>query len=96
MQRLPPDPRYYPPNDRLTWQTVLVSYTMLAAIPLLLWVVSYPLVGSAVLAAVVGLFIVARRASELVRCFYECQRFTFDLGRTVQITVTRCTVDDPN
>ncbi|WP_433630187.1 hypothetical protein [Halomicrococcus sp. NG-SE-24] len=69
---------------------------MVAAIPLLLWVVSQPLVGSVTLAAVVGLLVGGRRAYRLTRCFYDCQGFTFDLGGKAQITVTQIPIDEAN
>lgn len=95
MQRLPPDPRYVPPRDRPTWTHILASYAMAAAIPLLLWVASQPLAGTAALASAAGLVVVARRARELIRCFHECRGFAFDLGENVRITVSQIADDDP-
>lgn len=94
MKRLPPDPRYAPSNEPLTWERVLVSYAMMAAIPLLLWVVSRPLAGTVVLASAGGLLVGARRASRLVRCFHRCRGFAFDLGERVRITVAPVPCDD--
>lgn len=96
MHRPPLDPRDRPLIETPTWRNVLVSYAMVAAIPLLLWVVSQPLVGSVTLAAVVGLLVGGRRAYRLTRCFYDCQGFTFDLGGKAQITVTQIPIDEAN
>lgn len=82
-------------HRRPTWRSILVSYATIAAIPILLWVVSEPLTGAAVLAAVVGLSIGARRAHRLVRCFHDCRALTFDLGGEVRITVAQPPTDEP-
>lgn len=87
---LPPiDPRYRPAPTEPTWQNILVSYAMIAAVPALLWVVSQPPTRIVGVAAVVGLFVVARRLHRLIRCFYDCQGLAFDLGRSVRITITQ-------
>lgn len=64
---------------------------MMAVIPLLLWVVSQPLVGTLILALIVGGIVGVRRAIGLSRCLAECRQFTVALGRNHQITVSqRC------
>ena len=91
-----PDPRDHEIRRRPTWRNILVSYAMVAAIPLLLFVVSQPLVGSAGLATSIGLAVGARRARKLRRCFYDCQAFAFDVGGRARITVTRVPANDAN
>lgn len=86
-----------PPSDRPdrparfdpTWDDVLVSYGMMAAIPLLLWVVSRPVVGALSLAVGAGVVVGARRAYRLARSVRACRTVTADLGRRVHVTVTR-------
>lgn len=92
----PPDPRGRPVHKHPTWRSVLVSYALVAAIPLLLWVVSRPLAGTAAIAAVVGLSIGARRAYRLIRCVRDCQGLAFDLVGRVRITITRPPADGSN
>lgn len=96
MFRPPLDPRDRPLVEQPTWRSVLVSYAVVAAIPLLLWVVSRPLAGTVTLGAVAGLIVGGRRAYGLTRCFYDCQGFTFDLVGKAQITVARIPADEPN
>lgn len=87
---LPPiDPRYRPAPTQPTWRNILVSYAILASVPALLWVVSQPSTRIAGVVAVVGLALVARRLHRLIRCFYDCQGFAFDLGQRVRITITQ-------
>lgn len=69
---------------------------MIAAIPASLWIVSRPLAGTAVLAAVAGLVVGARRTYRLARCFRDCQGFAFDVAGRARITVARTPTDDAN
>lgn len=98
----PPDSPSRPPFSQSTfvqqptWTGIFVSYGMMAALPLVLWVVSRPLAGAVVLSTMVGLFIATRYAYRLVRCFYECQEFVFDLTENVRITVAQVPANDPN
>lgn len=94
MVRPPLDPNDPSLIDQPTWRSVIASYAILASIPLLLWIVSQPLAGSVALAAAVGLAVGARRAYELLRCFYDCQAMVFDLGGRARITVTQLPTDD--
>jgi hypothetical protein len=89
MIRPPLDPRDRPLVDRPTWQSVVASYALVAAIPFLLWLVSSPVAGTVTLAAIAGLFVGGRRAHRLVRCFYDCQQFTVDLLGRARITVAQ-------
>ncbi|WP_327050943.1 hypothetical protein [Halomicrococcus gelatinilyticus] len=67
---------------------------MVAAIPVLPWVASRPLVGTAAIAAAGGLVVGGRRAHALVRCFYDCEGFAFDLGGRARITVRQLPADE--
>lgn len=97
MLRPPLDPRDCPLIEQPTWRSILVSYALVAAVPLLLWVISQPLAGTVTLGTIAGLFVGGRRAYKLTRCFYDCQGFTFDLGGKVQITVAQIsTADEAN
>lgn len=94
MFRPPLDPRTRPLIERPTWGKVIVSYAVMAAIPLLLWVGSHPLVGLATLAGVAALLVAGRRAHRLLRCFHECPGITFELAGTARITVSQIAADD--
>jgi len=96
MFRPPLDPRDRPLTDEPTRRNVVVSYALVAAVPLLLWAVSYPLASVVAFGTIAGLFTGGRRAYRLIRCFHDCQRFAFDLGGTARITVTNIRVDDAN
>lgn len=95
MHESPSTPRRRPAFDRPSWGGLLASYALAAAFPLALWAVSRPLAGTVALAATAGLYVGARRASELVRCVYDCQALTLAPVGNVRITVTRPRVDDP-
>lgn len=92
----PTDLRHRPGPDRPTWRDILASYALAAAIPLSLWIVSRPLAGAVVLAAVAGLVVAARRAPGVTRCLRDCRGIAFDLGDAVRITVTWDPADDAN
>jgi len=96
MSRPPLDPRDRPPIESPTWQSVLLSYGLVAVIPLLLWVVSQPVAGIVTLGGIAGLFIGGRRAYRLIRCFYNCQEFTFDLLGRARITVAQIPATEAN
>lgn len=96
MIRPPHDPRDRSLIDQLTWRSVLVSYALVAAVPLLLWALSNPLPGIVTLGGVAVLVVGGRHAYELHRCFYHCQKLTFQFGETAQITVTQLPTDDAN
>jgi len=96
MYRPLPDSHDRSALDRLTWRGILVGYATVAAFPLLLWVVSRPVAGTAAVATILGLITGARRAHRLVRCFYDCRVVTFDLAGDVRITVGQVPRDDPN
>jgi hypothetical protein len=96
MFRPPHDPQDPPRITNPTWRSILVSYALVVTIPLLLWAVTNPLAGTVTLAGVVGLVIGGRHAYKLHRCFYHCQKLTFQLGETAQITVTQLPTDDAN
>ena len=92
----PHDPRDPPLIDQPTWRSILVSYVLAAVVPLLLWAISNPLAGTVTVVGVTALVIGGRHAYKLRRCFYHCQKLTFQLGETAQITVTQLPTDDAN
>lgn len=94
MSSPPLDPRYRPAIDRPSLESVLAGYALVPAFFLSLWIVSQPLTGTVVLAAIGGLFLGVRRARGLVRCFDECGGFSFDLGENVRITIAQKHTDD--
>lgn len=94
MFRPPHGPQDPPQITNPTWRSILVSYALVTAIPLLLWAISNPLAGTLTLAGVAGFIISGRHVYRLRRCFYQCQELTFRLGETAQITVTQLPTDD--
>lgn len=93
--RAPPlDPRDRPFVEQPTWRGILVSYALVAAVPLLLWVSSHQLAGAVTLALLAGLFVGGRGVFMLTRCFHVCQEFTVDLGGTAWITVAQIPTDE--
>ena len=98
MYRPPSDP--HDPRDRFaptrpTWRSVLASYALVAAVPLLLWAAVHPLAGGVILAGAVGLAVAARRALGLLRCFRDCPGFAVVAG-PVRIAVTPARADEPS
>jgi len=67
----------------------VASYALLLAFFVLLWTISHPLVGLSALAALAGLFIGARRAARLRRCFYTCDALTLRPFGSVRITISQ-------
>lgn len=96
MSNPPSDPRASPVPDEPTWRGILVSYAAMVAVPLALWFVSQPVVGTVALAGVVGLFVGTRRAYGLVRCLSDCGGFAFDLGGAVRVTIARTSAGEPS
>lgn len=96
MFRSPRDPQDHARITNLTWRSILVSYALVATIPLLLWSTSNVLASTVTLAGVAGLIIGGRHAYKLRCCFYQCQELTFRLGETAQVTVTQLPTDDAN
>ena len=84
-----PDPYNRTIFRQTTWRGIFTLSAMVAAVPLLLWGVSQPLAGAAVLAAAGVLSVAVRHARRLVRCFYDCPGLEFDLGGRVRITIAQ-------
>lgn len=89
------DPRRRPALDEPTWDHVLVSYAMVAAIPVVLWTLANPAIGLVTIGAIASLALGARKAAGVVRCFYECRRLAFDVGDVARITVCRRAAEEP-
>lgn len=87
MIRPPIDLRYRSTSRQHGQQSLLVSYAMVLAVPLLLWVIADPLPRTVFLTAFASLVIGTRRAYRLLRCFHDCGGFVLDLGDTARITV---------
>jgi len=82
-----PDPHERTRYDRLTWQKVLASYAMAAAIPVLLWDASGPVAAGVVAATAAFVAVTARRARKLARCVQRCKGLVLDLPGNVSVTV---------
>lgn len=89
MTRPSRDPRQYRTPTEPTWSGIIVSTAVMLAIPLLLWIVSHPLAGAAVLTAGAGVVRGGSHAVRLRRCLHECGAFAFDLTDDVRVCVTR-------
>jgi hypothetical protein len=89
MSRPPVDPRDRPLPPRDLSGSILVSWAMVATVFLLVWAVSYPVLGALALVALVGLVAVRRRVRWLARCVAECRQLTIPLGRHGHITIGR-------
>lgn len=87
------DPRDSADRRNPSWRSILLSFGLLAVIPLALWVLPAPLTRVTLLGVAVGsiagLVVGVRRAHALIRCFQDCRAMVFDVGDTVQITVSR-------
>lgn len=70
-------------------QSVKTSYALIALALLFLWTVSHPVAGVLTLTTLVSLSIVVSRAVTLLRCYYDCGAFALNLGKRVEVTVTR-------
>lgn len=83
-----------PAPHRWAWEDpsrrdLLVTYALLAAVPLSLWAVAHPTAGALAVATVAGLVTVGRRAAAVARCLATCRQLTFDLAGDIRVTVTR-------
>ncbi|WP_158059261.1 hypothetical protein [Halorussus halophilus] len=96
MSKPPIGPRSYPKYDDPTWQNILVTYALVGAIPIALWIFSQPITGIVVLTTSIALFFSARGAHRLTRCYYECQQLAFEIAGKTRITVTQLPSNDPN
>lgn len=91
----PINPRHLPTLDELSgWRGILAAYALVPVFPLLLWVSTHPLTGAISVTILVGLFVVGRRALQLVNCLHDHGEISFDLSERVQITITQTSVDD--
>lgn len=94
MHKPPLDPRDRPSRTAPTWRAIFARFGVVAAVPILLWAVSQPVIATLALAAVVALGVGARRGYRLVRCFYDCESMAFDLGGKARITIRQAPTDD--
>lgn len=93
MYEPPPDPRDHRASEEPTWRAVLGRFAALAAVPLLLLLVSRPMIGSVGIVAVAVVGVCLWRGVRLARCFVQCGGFAVDVGGRVQICVVRPDVD---
>ncbi len=70
-------------------RTVAAAHGLAAAVPLLLWAASAPVVAAAVVGGLAGAGLVIRRAARLAACLADCGGFAVDVGGLVRIRVTR-------
>jgi hypothetical protein len=88
MYEPPSDSNARTDSDRLTWRRVVVSYAMMAAIPVLLWAVGEPVTAGLLAAGGAGAVVATTRARRLSRCVEHCEGLAADLPGTVDVTVT--------
>lgn len=94
MFRPPQSPHGTPRTGPLSTGSLLASYALLAAFPVLLWMLSNPIAGGAVLVATVSVALVARELLRLRRCFSRCGGFSLDLGKQVRVTIAQQSIDE--
>jgi hypothetical protein len=68
---------------------VLLSYAVVGAVTVVLWVLSDPVAGLLVLASLAGLVVGLRRAAVLVRCLRTCGGFTVEVPGGIQVCISR-------
>ncbi|MDT3433480.1 flagellar motor protein MotB [Haloarcula sp. 1CSR25-25] len=88
MQQPPSDPGRRPGLNP-TWRRIAASYALVLAFFVLLWAISQPLAGLGALAVLAGLFVGAKRAARLRRCFYTCDALTLRPFGNVRITISQ-------
>ena len=74
-------------RNEITRGSVLAPYILVAAIPLVLWAASNPLLAAGALVAGSGLRRAIRRAWTQIRGFLRRRTVTVTLGRAVEVTV---------
>lgn len=89
----PIDPRDPTESTQPTWQNVAISYALLGAVLLSLWVISNPVAGTAALTAFAVVAVGGHRTVGLVRCLRDCGAFAFDPVGDVRVTVSRRSAD---
>lgn len=94
MPRAPVDPRTNRLRIERTWAQIVLGYTLVAAVPLLLWTLSSPLLGGVVVLAHAGLFVAGHRGLGLKRCLDTCGEFAFSIAGRVCVSISRPT-DSP-
>lgn len=87
MSSPPVGPRDRSPRHDPTWNDILVSWSLVAAIPVLLWALSAPLVAAVAVTAAGGLILAGRRALWLADCLRNCRSLSVHLGRDVHVVV---------
>ena len=83
---------YRPPSaliGRPTWRAIVVSYALVATIPVSLLFLSQPVVLAVTGAAIAGLFVAGRRFYRLVQCYSDCESITWNPAGRAQVTVTQ-------
>lgn len=87
---LPPNsPRDPPFRHNPSWSDVATGFAVLLAIPVLLWIASYPIVGSATVIGLFGLRAAVRRARARIERLYEQCCVVFRVGENIRITISR-------
>lgn len=85
----PPSPRDPPfPHDP-TWNDVASGFAMVLAVPVVLWLASYPLVGAGTVLGVLGIRLAYRRARARLRHLFDRCCIVLRIGENIRITITR-------
>ncbi len=85
----PASPRDPPLLHDRSWSDVLSAYAIMLAIPVLLWLASYPLVGAGSVLGLLGLRMAVSRARASLRRLFDRCCIVFRIGENIRITITR-------
>ena len=86
----PRDPPF--PHDP-TWSDIATGFAVMLAVPVVLWLASYPLVGAASVVGFLGLRAAYRRARARLRRLFDRCCIVLRIGETVRVTITRTPTD---
>jgi len=90
---MPPDPRHRPRTDDYTWTSVFALVAAVGLVPMALLLLSAPLLGTLLLAAVTAGVVAVVRTARALQCLRRCGGFAVELGERVQVCVVRPNAD---
>lgn len=89
----PTNPRYRPSPTEPSWSDLATIYSLLPAVPVLLWAVSNPWYGVAILVGAGGLRLAFRRLKSRLGDLVERRTVRIRVGRSLRITIADPTAD---
>lgn len=85
----PPSPDDAPLVDNPTWGSIATTFLLALAMPVLLWTVTNPVAGTALIATAVVIGNALTRVAALATCLRNCGGFVLDVGDVARVTVTQ-------